>query len=443
MGGKEKMGLVEATAMAVGIIIGSSIFSLIGVGARIAGRDLPLAFALSSLAAAFVAYNYAKLGSTYVSNAGPIEFILRGLGDNLYTGVASFMLWFIYVSSVSLFAKTFAAYFLALTGYPLSPANMAVVESIVIAFFVALNFKGSKTVGMAETAIVAVKIGILLLFVVAGLFTINPGYLAPDLSVNGLKGALYAATLFFLSYTGFGLVTNASEDIRDPRRNVPRAIYLSLVIVTLIYIGVSIVAVGNMPIDELVSAEEYALAKAAEPFLGNLGFTLVSIGALVSVSSAINASIYGGANVAYSLAKKGELPPIFERKTWFNEPEGLYITALLGLAMAVALNLEGVAAVTSSSFIIIYMGVILAHYKLADETRGSRPIILLSFIIVASILAILLYSQYRNNPSSFYAIILSYAVAAIGEYLYRGRTRRSFKRRLQYWESQGSGESRY
>ena len=240
--------------------------------------------------------------------------------------------------------------------------------------------------------------------------------------------------MFFLSYTGFGLITNASENIEDPKRNVPRAIYLSLIVVTLIYVGVSIVAIGNLPVQQLVKAEEYALAEAAKPFLGNLGFALISFGALVSVSSAINASIYGGANVAYSLAKKGELPEFFERKKWFNEPEGLYITAILGLIIAMTLNLEGVAAVTSSSFIIIYIGVILSHYRLSDKTNASKGIIILSLLIVLSILAVLLYNQYTSNPSSFYAIITSYILASLGEYVYRNKTRRLFRKRLQEWE---------
>jgi amino acid transporter len=430
----DKMGLLEATSMAVGIIIGSSIFSLVGVGAKLAGRDLPLAFIASSLAAAFVAYNYAKLGGTYISNAGPIEFILRGLGDNLYTGVASFMLWFIYVSSLALFAKTFAGYFLALAGLSLTYTNVALIEVVVIAVFIALNFKGSKTVGVAETAIVAVKICILLFFIAVGLITVKPSYLTPDLSIKGFEGIAFASTLFFLSYTGFGLITNASENIENPRRNVPRAIYLSLLIVTLVYVGVSIVAIGNLPVDQLVKAEEYALAEAAKPFLGNLGFALISLGALVSISSAINASIYGGANVAYSLAKKGELPEFFERKTWFNEPEGLYVTGILGLLIAMTLNLEGVAAVTSSSFIIIYLGVIVSHYKLSYETNSSKSIIAISLLIVVTILGVLLYNQYTTNPLSFYTIIASYIIASIGEYIYRNKTKRGFKKRLQEWE---------
>ena len=427
--GGGKLSLWEATAIAVGIIIGSSIFSLIGVGAEIAGRDLPLAFILASIAALLVAYSYAKLGSKIVSNAGPIEFILQGIGDNVFTGMLAFMLWFTYVASIALFAKTFAGYFLALIQEPLTGLYIALVEVAVVAAFVALNFRGSKTVGRTESLIVATKLGILGLFIVAGLWSIKPSLLAPLTDKEHIMGAVYAATLFFLSYTGFGLVTNASEDIEDPERNVPRAIYLSLLVSTLVYVGVSVVAIGNLPVEELVRAKEYALAEAAKPFLGEAGFTLVAIGALFSTSSAINATLYGGANIAYALAREGELPKTFERKAWFGAPEGLYITAILGLLLAFLLNLDGVAAVCSATFIIIYLAVIIAHYRLRGITRGNTVIILVSLAIVASILVLLLYHQYETNPRSFYTIVASYAGALLVEYMYRAKTSRAIRGR--------------
>lgn len=427
--GGGKLSLWEATAIAVGIIIGASIFSLIGVGAEIAGRNLPLAFILASLAALLVAYSYAKLGSKIISNAGPIEFILRGIGDNVFTGMLAFMLWFTYVASIALFAKTFAGYFLALVHEPLTKLNIALVEVVIVAIFVALNFRGSKTVGRAESLIVATKLGILGLFIAVGLWSIKPSLLAPLTDKEHIMGAVYAATLFFLSYTGFGLVTNASEDIEDPERNVPRAIYLSLLISTLVYVGVSVVAIGNLPVKELVHAKEYALAEAAKPFLGEAGFTLIAIGALFSTSSAINATLYGGANIAYALAREGELPKTFERKAWFGAPEGLYITAILGLLLAFLLNLDGVAAVCSATFIIIYLAVIIAHYRLRHITRGNAAIILVSLVVVASILVLLLYHQYETNPRSFYTIVASYAGALLVEYIYRTRTNRVIKKR--------------
>lgn len=430
--GGGKLSLWEAVAIAVGIIIGASIFSLIGVGAKLAGRDLPIAFMLSSLAALLVAYSYAKLGSRIVSNAGPIEFIVRGIGDNVVTGMLAFMLWFTYVASIALFAKTFAGYFLALLGLPLSRFNIAIVELGVVVVFTLLNFKGSKTVGRAESLIVAAKLGILGVFILAGLLSVNPDWVAPVWDKRHLMGAVYAATLFFLSYTGFGLVTNASEDIEDPERNVPRAIYLSLLITTVVYVLVSIVAIGNIPVERLVEAKEYALAEAAKPVLGRAGFILVSIGALLSTSSAINATLYGGANIAYALAREGELPKVFERKTWFGAPEGLYATAVLGLLLAYLLNLDGVAAVCSATFIIIYLAVITAHYRLRHITRGNPAIILASLAVVAAILVLLLYNQYHTNPRSFYTILVSYAGALLVEYVYRSRTGRTISKRVTH-----------
>ena len=110
----EKMGLWGAISIAVGTMIGASIFSVFGLGARIAGHNLPLVFVLSGGVALLVAYSYAHLGARIVSNAGPIEFILRGMGDGLTTGALSILMWLTYVVSIALFAKGFSGYLLPL-----------------------------------------------------------------------------------------------------------------------------------------------------------------------------------------------------------------------------------------------------------------------------------------------------------------------------------------
>ncbi len=424
-----KLNLWEAASIAVGVIIGAGIFSILGVGAELCGRNLPLAFMLSASAAFLVAYSYAKLGSRYVSNAGPIEFVLHGFGDGTVTGTLAFLLWFSYVVSISLFARAFAGYLLALLGAAETTAALVTAEIGVIAFFTALNFKGSKTVGRAESLIVAVKLGVLGLFIAAGIWFVDPARLTPDFSARGLLGSLYAASIFFLTYTGFGLVTNASEDIENPEKNVPRAIYLSLAVVAAFYLLIAVVAVGNLPVEELVKAKDYALAEAAKPFLGQLGFTLIALGALFSTSSAINATLYGGANIAYALAREGELPPVFERKTWFHAPEGLYFTAGLGMLFALGFGLEAIAAVCSAVIIMVYIAVIASHYRLADEVGGDRKLLMASLAVVAAIFALLMYHQYRVDPPSFYTIWSVLAAAYILEKTYRHATGRKFTRR--------------
>ena len=436
-----KLSLWEATSIAVGIIIGASIFSILGVGAQVAGQDLPLAFILSSIAATFVAYNYAKLGARFISNAGPIEFILRGFGDSVLTGTLAFLMWMTYVVSISLFANAFAGYSLALLGVN-DKLFFGLTEVVVISTFMALNFFGSEAVGRAESFIVLGKLLVLGVFILGGILTIKPELVSPQLDFGHVMGALYAATIFFLSYTGFGLITNASEDIENPEKNVPRAIYLSLFIVTVVYVSIAVVAVGNLPVKELVKAKEYALAEAAKPFLGELGFTFISLGALFSTSSALNAALYGGANIAYALAKEGELPPIFERKSWFSAPEGLYITAGLGMAFALLFNVDGIAAICSATFLLIYIFAILSHLRLVKETGASKSVVTLSLSVVLGIFSLLMYYQWQADKRVFYTIWASVFAFALIEYFYRRVSKRKFLSRPQTMRKYGQ-EYRY
>ncbi|AAB98602.1 TPA: amino acid permease [Methanocaldococcus jannaschii] len=426
----KKLSLWEAVSMAVGVMIGASIFSIFGVGAKIAGRNLPETFILSGIYALLVAYSYTKLGAKIVSNAGPIAFIHKAIGDNIITGALSILLWMSYVISIALFAKGFAGYFLPLINAPINTFNIAITEIGIVAFFTALNFFGSKAVGRAEFFIVLVKLLILGLFIFAGLITIHPSYVIPDLAPSAVSGMIFASAIFFLSYMGFGVITNASEHIENPKKNVPRAIFISILIVMFVYVGVAISAIGNLPIDELIKASENALAVAAKPFLGNLGFLLISIGALFSISSAMNATIYGGANVAYSLAKDGELPEFFERKVWFKSTEGLYITSALGVLFALLFNMEGVASITSAVFMVIYLFVILSHYILIDEVGGRKEIVIFSFIVVLGVFLLLLYYQWITNRFVFYGIIATFIGVLIFEIIYRKVTKRTFSNNM-------------
>ena len=167
---------------------------------------------------------------------------------------------------------------------------------------------------------------------------------------------------------GFGLITNSSENLKNAKRNVPVAIFTSIFIVLTIYVLISVVTLGNLPLQKVIEAKENALAIAAKPFLGDFGFFLISIGALFSISSALNASIFGGANIAYSLAKDGELPRFFERKIWFKSTEGLYITAGLGLLFSLLFNLGDIATITSSVFTIVYIFVVVSHIRIRKES---------------------------------------------------------------------------
>jgi amino acid transporter len=415
----KKLSLVEVVSMAVGTMIGASIFSIFGLGAKVAGQNLPEAFLLSGFYALVVAYSYSILGSKIISNAGPIAFIIRGIGDNIFTGAISILMWLTYIISISLFAKGFAGYFLPFVHIETTTLSVGLVEVLVILFFTSLNFFGSKAVGKAEFYIVLIKLSILLAFILGGFLTINWTTVKPIFDNTHTSGLLNASIIFFLSYMGFGLITNASENIRNPKKNVPLAIYLSIFIVMLIYVSISLVTIGNLPLQDIIKAQENALAIAAKPFLGNFGFILISIGALFSISSALNATIFGGANIAYSLAKDGELPKSLERKIWFKSTEGLYFTAGLGLLAALLLDLSAIAAITSTIFTIIYIFVLISHFRLTKEFGGNRLIIAFNLIILLLVYGALMNYQWETQRSTFYISIAAFIAAILLEYLYR------------------------
>jgi amino acid transporter len=415
----KKLSLTEVISMAVGTMIGASIFSIFGLGAQIAGKELPEAFLLSGVYALVVAYSYAMLGSRIISNAGPIGFILKGLGDSVLTGALSVLLWMCYVVSIALLAKGFAGYFLPLAGLDLSYFNTALVQSVLILFFVVLNFFGSKAVGKAELFIVITKLGILFVFIAGGLWTIKGRNILPNFDYEHSRGLVSASVIFFLSYMGFGLITNASENLRNPQKNVPKAIWLSILIVMVIYMAIAAVTLGNLPLQEVVAAKENALAMAARPFLGSFGFILISIGALLSTSSAMNASIFGGANIAYSLAKYGQLPRFFERKVWFKSTEGLYITAGTGLLFALLFDMGAIAAITSSVVTIIYIFVLISHIRLRKEYGGNLILLCVNLVILCAVFLALLGYQWQSHRTAFYGTILTFSGVLFIEYMLR------------------------
>ena len=427
MGKNKKLSLIETISMAVGTMIGASIFSIFGLGAKIAGNDLPEAFILSGIYALVVAYSYAILGKKIISNAGPIAFILKGMGDSIITGALSILMWLTYVISIALFVKGFAGYLLPFIHVKSTPLTVALVEVVVISFFTALNFFGSKAVGKAEFYIVLIKLSILLVFIVGGFMTINWQMVKPSFDASHTNGLLNASIIFFLSYMGFGLITNASENIKDPDKNVPRAIYISILVVMFFYVSIALVTIGNLPLPDIVKAQENALAIAAKPFLGNFGFVLITIGALFSISSALNATIFGGANIAYSLAKDGELPEYFERKVWANSTEGLYITAILALLFALFFNLGAIASITSTVFTVLYIFVLISHIKLQKEYGGNKLLLYINLIVLLFVFFALMRYQWNTQPRAFYGSILSFAGAYIVEYIYRKYGKRVLK----------------
>jgi len=421
---KADIGLVAALSIGVGGMIGAGIFSILGVVARVAGSAMPLSFAIGGVVAGLAAYSYVALGKTFPSVGGAVTFLVRGYGEGVASGSLNLFQYFSYIITIALYATGFAA--CAVTFIRLPSRLWAV--GVVLAF-TAINFLGSRLMGRAESVIVIIKVAILIVFIVAA-FMAPTGKGVVRLSPASWPGPLAIFTgagVLFVGYEGFGLITNAAANMAKPKRELPRGIYGSVAIVIVIYLLVASGVVTNVPLEVLKGLGNSALAVAAKPSLGQAGFRLIAIAALLSTASAVNATLFGSANIAYQIAKNGGLPPAFDRKLWGRDVEGLFITSGLVLVFVLLFPLSAVASMGSAGFLLVYSAVNIGHMRIRKQTGAKAWPVVASAITCLSLFVVLVYHMIATAPTSAIALGVTLAGSFLFEIVYRRRTGRTFK----------------
>jgi amino acid transporter len=421
--GSAQIGMLAAVSIGVGGMVGAGIFSILGVVAHAAGNAMWLAFAIGGVVALLSTYSYAKLGATFPSAGGAVHFLVKSFGDGILAGGLNLFMWAGYIISLALYATAFGGY--AAT-FVTSAPSVLLLKSLVVASVVLLalvNAFGARLMGRWETVIVAVKVAILVLFAAVGLWFIRPGYLSPELWPES-QSVLFGAGVLFIGYEGFGLVTNAAADMRDPKKMLPRALYASVFVVIVLYLAVSLTVTGNLSDYEIEQARDYALAEAAKPFLGQFGFRLIAIAALFSTASAINATLFGSANVCYMIARDGELPEGLSRTEWRGATGGLLLTAALVLLVTLSFDLSGIAMMGSAAFLLIYAAVNAGHLKVLSETGASALLVWLSLLTCLAMFAVLCAYIYAEQPRALAALAIIAAAAFAAEWAYRRWTGR-------------------
>jgi amino acid transporter len=249
-----------------------------------------------------------------------------------------------------------------------------------------------------------------------GLWFVKPENLTPALW-PGAKSILFGAGVLFIGYEGFGLITNAAGDMRDPRRVLPQALYTAVILVIGIYLAVSLTVTGNLSDAEIEHAKDYALAEAARPFLGEFGFRLIAIAALFSTASAINATLFGSANVCYMIARDGELPDKLSRTEWKDATNGLLLTAALVVVVMLVFDLSGIAMMGSAAFLLVYAAVNAGHLRVIKATGANAIIVWLSLITCLVMFVILGVYTYQQQPAAIAALVIIAAGSFVAEWL--------------------------
>lgn len=361
------IGVVGATTIGVGGMLGAGLYTLLGLAANSAGVWLPVSFLIGGIVAAFSVYSYSKLGMKYPDRGGAAKFLLKEFGDGLLAGGMNVFQYIGWIIAMALYATGFAEYACQLLGKSSSGWLGKAISIGIVIVVVAINIMGSKQVARAQMAIIAFELLILLSFVAVGLTKLHVPTITSSNSGN-IVGILSAAGLLYVTYEGFGVVTNAAGSMVNPKKQLPQALFFSLGIVMVIYIVASVVVMMTLGVQCAVANQGHVLATAGKLVLGN----------------------------------------------W-----GLFITSLIVCIFVVIFPLSAVGEVASLAFLLVYAMVNLGHLRIAGQTGAERWILICSVVLNLALFALLFIQTILNHEtltwiSVIALLIISFLVELAG-----------------------------
>jgi uncharacterized protein len=416
------IGAVGALSIGIGGIVGGGFFATFGLAVVGARGSTYLSFLVGGALALITAYSYVRLTLRYPGTGGTVSFVRTGFGGGRIPSAVNVLLILSYVAVMAVYARALAAYLVSYL--PPEQRNLAshVVASGALVLLGLVNLAGAALMARFEDVFNIGKLGVLAIFIAAGLFLGHPDWeRLGQADWVPLTTIISSGMVVFLAYEGFELISNASDRIRDPKRTLPIAFYGSVLAAIVIYVLSVVIAIGHMPFANMEAARDFALSATAERFLGAFGFGLMTFGAVFASASAINADYFGAEQLPVMLGGQGELPRVFTKMVWGRAVPSLAVIAVLALLAVNLLGLHALSAATSGGFLVVYAVVNLANAKLAKETGSQRWISFLAAALCIVALGIMVF-QFAQDPAtrnSAYAVVAVVLLALVVEVVFR------------------------
>ena len=319
-----------------------------------------------------------------------------------------------------------------LLGEQASPVWAKVFAAGIVMVLTLLNLSGAGAVAKAQTAVVTIVLIVLGGFAIAMLVQMNPAMLAP-VNYPPVRNVFASVALTFFAYLGFGVIAFTGGDIQDPRKNLPRAMYISLGFTLLLYVALAVGVFGTLSVEQVIASADTALAVAALPIFGALGFTMISLAAVFATTGATNSQLYATIGVSSAMAKDGYLPTSFgfRFRGGAEGTQGMVIASAIAILLAVLSDLSAIASVGSAVALAIFALITVAHIRMAKETGASRAVLVVAF--VGTSLAILVFAWYTllTDPRTFVFLVVTIILAWVVEAIWRSISKRESKANKQ------------
>ncbi|NOQ75281.1 MAG: amino acid permease [Crocinitomix sp.] len=416
-----KLGLAELIAIALGGMVGGGIFSILGISVARVGNATPIAIAVGGVLALMAAYSYVKLSQLYKDEGATYSFYKKTFTKSHFSAsVIGWLVVFGYISTLGLYAFTFASYLASVLPFDNMEWLNKVIAGLIIALFAVVNIVSVKGMGRIEDWMVYTKL-ILLLFIsglLAGKGSIEN--FTPIFEANTTFSAIIiVASITFVAYEGFQLVIHAYNEMDNPAKNIPRAIYGSIVIAILIYVILAIGALSAIPKELIIKDQEFALAAGAQNIIGDLGLFVVIFGALLATSSAISGTLFGASRLIAVIANDGYFPKYLAKKTKNSIPKNAIITmGLLAFVLILSGGLQLLLEFGSVTFIIVSFLMAYANFVKRKETNSHTLLAIGAMIGLFGAAVSIFYFEYTEAPYQLVYIVSIYAILGVGAYFY-------------------------
>ena len=335
-----------------------------------------------------------------------------------------------YISTLALYAYTFSSY--AISGFAFAQ-NIWIRKTValaIIAVFTGINVWSVNGMGKIEDVMVYTKL--IILVAISGMlirfgapnFSTFMQTVSNDISSTKFISVLIVSSITFVAYEGFQLVINAVNEMRDPDRNIARAIYTAVILAIILYLVISLGAVMAIPAKDIIQNKEYALASGAKAIMGNLGANLVIIGALLATASAISGTIFGSSRQLAAIAEDGYLPQKFAARKKNIPVVAIVVMASIASLLILVGGLELILEFGSITFLLVSMLMAIANFKVRRKTKSSSFLTLFAIFVLSLGGILILYYEFTTQLHQMLFIVGLYLLLALGAYLYAKKQER-------------------
>jgi amino acid transporter len=401
---RPRVSTLQAAFIGVASMVGAGIFSLLGSAGEVAGSAVWLSFVLAGIIAALQGYSFARLGARYPSAGGLLEYLNQGYGPGHVATVTAWLTFMANILITAMVAVSFGSYASsAVDAEGSTPVKAFGVALVVV--MAALNVLGSKAVARVQSVIVFVVVGILGLFAVVTIANMDPELLAPS-GYPSIRDIISSIALTFFAFLGFGVVTFTARDLADPSRQLPRAMTIAIGLATIVYVAVALGVFGTLTVDEVITAGPTAIALAAQPVLGDLGFWLITITALFATAGATNAGLYPATGLTEHLSGTGQFPPMMAERVGGLVNVGLLVTAVGVIVMVILFDLTAIASIGSAIALLIFTLISSGHLRIRAHTGANLPLLVTAVATTVIVLVVFVLTTLIQEPASVVTLLL-------------------------------------